>query len=145
MKKWDKRFMRMAKEVSKWSKDPSTQTGCILVSPDRTRTVIGYNGFPAMMPDLDHLYRQKEEKYSRIIHAEMNTLLNSPGSVRGWTAYCYPLFPCDRCAVHLIQAGIARVVSIPLETQHNHWKDALARSVAYFEQSGVEVCIERMK
>ena len=35
MTDWDKRFLKLAKHISKWSKDPSTQVGCVVVGPDR--------------------------------------------------------------------------------------------------------------
>ena len=44
--KWDVRFLRLAHEVAKWSKDPSTKVGCILVK-DKKVISMGYNGFPA--------------------------------------------------------------------------------------------------
>ena len=31
MNKWDERYLRLAKEVSTWSKDPSTQVGAVAV------------------------------------------------------------------------------------------------------------------
>ena len=31
MNKWDTRFLKLAKEIATWSKDPSTQVGAIAV------------------------------------------------------------------------------------------------------------------
>ena len=44
--KWDKRFMRVAREISSWSKDPSKQIGAVAVNSDRRILATGYNGFP---------------------------------------------------------------------------------------------------
>ena len=45
--KWDRRFLRLAREVASWSKDPSTKVGAVLVDPlDNTIVSLGYNGFP---------------------------------------------------------------------------------------------------
>ena len=53
--KWDIRFLEMAKLVASWSKDPSTQVGCVAV---RNRNVIaqGYNGFPRGCDDHELYY-----------------------------------------------------------------------------------------
>ena len=35
MKKWDIRYMKLAQEVSTWSKDPSSQIGAVAIAPDK--------------------------------------------------------------------------------------------------------------
>jgi len=42
--KWDKRFLRIAKEVASWSKDPRSQVGAIAVQSRRI-VATGYNDF----------------------------------------------------------------------------------------------------
>jgi dCMP deaminase len=44
--KWDARFLDLARHVATWSRDPSTQTGAVIVRPNRTIASVGYNGFP---------------------------------------------------------------------------------------------------
>jgi dCMP deaminase len=44
--KWDSYFLRLAKEVSSASKDPSTSCGSVLVDDQRIVISTGYNGFP---------------------------------------------------------------------------------------------------
>lgn len=137
--KWDKRFLDMARLVSTWSKDPSTQTGAVIVRPDKTVLSVGFNGFPKKMNDNDELYADREVKYSRIIHCEMNAVLHSPETVNGCILYTYPFASCDRCAVHMIQAGIVRFVFPELpEDKVERWGEALKKSVAYFEEAGVD-------
>ncbi|MEC8672013.1 MAG: CMP deaminase, partial [Candidatus Thermoplasmatota archaeon] len=46
MSKWDQRFLELAKQISTWSKDPSTQVGCVVVGPDREIRSTGFNGLP---------------------------------------------------------------------------------------------------
>jgi dCMP deaminase len=138
--KWDRRFMVLAKEVSTWSKDPSTQTGAIIVSPDRSDVIIGYNGFPKRMSDDPALYNDRPVKYSRIVHCEMNAVLNAKRSVAGYTLYTHPCISCERCAVHMIAAGIARVVGpMPTADMASRWADMFAKSRAYFKEADVEV------
>jgi dCMP deaminase len=46
MNSWDEFFIKLAFEVSKKSKDPSTKVGCVLVGEDNVLLSIGFNGFP---------------------------------------------------------------------------------------------------
>jgi dCMP deaminase len=146
--KWDLRFLGLAKYVAEWSKDPSTQTGSVLVSPDRKHVVLGYNGFPADMPDTPEVYANREEKYSRIIHCEMNAVLNAKADLQGYTVYTHPFLSCDRCAVHLLQAGVKRFVAPRLEGEAAaRWEPAFVKTRAYILECGatfleVKSCIE---
>lgn len=102
--------MRLAREVSTWSKDPSTKVGAVLVR-DRRIVATGYNGFPRGMVD-DERLDSREAKYKRVIHAEQNCLLYAGiDRSRGGTIYIYGMRgPCNHCAKHLIQAELRRVV-----------------------------------
>jgi dCMP deaminase len=138
--KWDLRFIDLAKHISTWSKDPSTQVGAVLVSPDRTDIIMGYNGFPRNMNDDISLYANRDTKLSRVIHAELNAILLANKSVNGYTLYLWPFISCDRCAVHVIQAGINRVVCpLPNKDQLDRWKDSFDMSLSYFKEANVEV------
>jgi dCMP deaminase len=109
--KWDRRFLEMAKLVASWSKDPSTKCGAVIVRPDKTVCSVGYNGFPRGMEDKPEWYANRQQKYPRIVHSDMNALLSSRDqSMEGYTLYGYPFIPCDRCFVHIMQAGIKRIV-----------------------------------
>jgi len=138
--KWDKRWLGLARYVATFSKDPSTQCGAVIVRQDRTVASIGFNGFPRAMPDQDRHYNDRPEKYSRIIHCEMNALLAMKDSPNGCTLYTWPFLTCERCAVHMIQAGIIRAVA-PKATpeQMERWGDSLAKAERYFAESGVTV------
>lgn len=137
-KKWDLRFLTLAGIISGWSKDPSTKCGAVIVSPDRRQLAMGYNGFPQNMRDDDALYQDREIKYSRVIHAEMNAILNSTHPVTGHTLYVWPFMTCDRCAVHVIQAGIARVVAPHCSTeQWDRWGKSFEAAIYAYEEAGV--------
>jgi dCMP deaminase len=135
--KWDLRFLRLANEVSEWSKDPSTKVGCVIVDPDLNRVVgTGYNGFPRGMVDNEDLYKDREVKLLRTIHAETNAILNSERT-QGCTAYVtHP--PCTSCALVLIQAGIERVVCVlPSEDLMSRWKDSIQKANGFFAEAEV--------
>lgn len=138
--KWDLRFLELAKLVSSWSKDPSTKVGAVIVRPDKSVLSVGFNGFPKNMPDNKEWYDNREEKYSRIVHGEINALIHTNGSVSGSILYTYPFAPCDRCCVQMIQAGIIRIVAPkPSEDALTRWKAAFEKARLYCEQSNVEI------
>lgn len=138
--KWHIRYLELAKLVSTWSKDPSTQTGAVIVRPDNSVASIGYNGFPRGIQDTPERYENREVKYSFVIHCEMNAVLSAHSHVRDCTLYTWPFLSCDRCAVHMIQSGITCVVapSCPPSKQ-DRWNSILEESKARFAEAGVEV------
>lgn len=138
-KRWDVRFLELAQLVSSWSKDPSTKCGAVIVRPDYTIASVGYNGFPKSMADRQEWYDNREEKYSRVVHCEMNAMIHCHEPLGGYTLYTYPFACCDRCAVHMIQAGIKRFVypSIP-EDKVERWGAALKKTEQYYRECGVE-------
>lgn len=109
---WDKRFMDLADHVAKWSKDPSTKVGAIIVNQDKQILSIGYNGFPRGVEDRQWRYDDREMKYLFVAHAERNAIDNAFTDIRGSTLYT-SLCPCNECAKSIIQKGIARVVTKP--------------------------------
>lgn len=134
--KWDLRFLEMAKLVSGWSKDPSTKTGAVIVDSLRVVLAVGFNGFPRDMEVPDTLYHNREEKYSRIIHCEMNALLHAGALPAGCTLYTYPFMSCDRCAVHMIQAGIQRFVApISTDEQFERWGVSFVKAHKYMNEA----------
>lgn len=138
--KWDRRFLEMARLVASWSKDPSTKTGAVIVRPDRTVASVGFNGFPKWMEDHPHLYEDRAEKYSRIVHCEMNSLLHCKDDVKGYTLYTVPFMSCDRCAVHMIQAGIIRFVfPTPTDDQLSRWGESFKKTRQYAQECGIKM------
>lgn len=134
--KWDYRFLEAAKFFAQWSKDPSTKTGAVIVRPDKTIAGIGYNGFPKNMSDAPELYNNREEKYSRVVHCEVNALLHSYECVQGYTLYTWPFASCDRCCVQMLQAGITRFVfPEPSVDALTRWGDAFKRTKSYIEEA----------
>ena len=112
MTDWDKRFLQLAKHISEWSKDPSTQVGCVVVGPDRELRSTGFNGLPRGIEDNEQRLNNREIKYPLICHAEENAIIHAARigmSLKDCTAYVtWP--PCTRCARSLIQAGISTIV-----------------------------------
>jgi dCMP deaminase len=142
--KWDKRFMEMAEVISSWSKDPSSKIGAVIVNSERRILATGYNGFPRGINDTEKRLNDRDEKYPRIIHAEMNALMNAlynGVSVKDATLYVHGLPVCPACAKCIIQAGIKRVVTND-KTNKGCWEEVFnAQSFPMFQEAGVEVTI----
>lgn len=137
MDRWDLRFLALARHVAQWSKDPSTKAGAVVVRGKRIVS-LGFNGFPRGMRDDAALYADRESKYSRVVHAEINAILFAERPVKWCTLYTWPFSPCDRCAVQVIQAGVARVVFPALpDDKVARWKAAMDRSKDYFREAAV--------
>lgn len=143
--KWDKRFLRIAKEVSTWSTcvRDNRQVGSVIVR-DKRIIATGYNGAPSGVVNCaqrGYCLRDKlgiasgtraEVCYST--HAEQNALIQAAKlgiSVDGATCYVTHR-PCVICTKLLINAGIKRIVyaeSYPDEF-----------SVQLLEEAGIELC-----
>jgi len=135
---WEEYFMGVAMLSAKRSKDPSTQVGACIVSPDNKIVGTGYNGFPQGCSDDEFPWSRDggrfESKYAYVVHAELNAILNSNGSVRGCTIYV-ALFPCEECAKAIIQAGIKEVVYASDKYSET---DGVRASKRMLEAAGVE-------
>lgn len=141
--KWDLRFYDVARLVSTWSKDPSRKIGAVIVNDDRRILATGYNGFPRGIEDTHDRLHDRDEKYPRIVHAEMNALMNALYNgvpVKGATMYVYGLPICSQCCKSVIQAGIKKVViEYPIEAP-GKWRESWEQqSKPMFEEAGVEI------
>ena len=136
--KWDVRFLRLAHEVAKWSKDPSTKVGCILVK-DKKVISMGYNGFPAGISDDLSRLEDRSTKYEMTVHAEVNAVTNAALhglSTAGSTAYV-TFSPCSRCAAVLINAGISTVVISAHTIIPDRWLDNFRLAAGLLNEAGV--------
>tara|TARA_R110002050_G_scaffold283273_2_gene431614 strand:+ start:1157 stop:1591 length:435 start_codon:yes stop_codon:yes gene_type:complete len=136
LKKWDLRFIEMARNAASWSKDPSTQVGSVIVDDDKRVVSVGYNGFPKGVSDDERLY-DREEKYKMIVHAERNALLFANKDVKNCNLFTYPFMPCSVCAGMIIQAGIKRVVTV--KNSNNRWQKDFVISRKMFKEAEVDL------
>lgn len=143
---WDIRFLKLAKHISEWSKDPSTKVGAV-VSDEKNRIIsVGYNGFPRDIPDDEELLNNRTKKYQIVLHGEENAILFAQKDLDGCTVYTYPFPPCSHCASIIIQKGIKRVVSIsPTNEQVERWGDSMGIAFNSFRKAGVEFVAVEME
>ena len=139
--KWDLRFIGLAQHISKWSKDPSTKVGCVVVGEDREIRSTGFNGFPRGIDDDEDRLMDREKKYPLICHAEENAIMHAARigvSLKDSTAYVtWP--PCSRCARSLIQAGIKEIVYPETGKIPDRWIEDFTISDSMLNEAGVAV------
>jgi len=131
MTKWDQRGLDLAQHIASWSKDPSTKVGAVVMDHKHRVLGVGYNGFPRRIEDDSRLHN-KEEKYPRVVHAEVNAILNSAKG--GVSLYCTH-FPCADCAGFIIQAGITTVISVSVNLPA--WGESQEIAHQMFTEAGV--------
>ena len=131
---WNKRYMKLAKEVSTWSKDPSSKIGAVAIGNKGQVLAQGYNGFPRGIGDDGDRLEDRDKKYSYMVHAEMNCIYNATYngvSLDGAELYVYGLPVCSECAKGIIQVGIKSVymeeINIP-----DRWEKASTLSRKLF-------------
>lgn len=139
MLKWDRRFLNLAKLISTFSKDPSTKVGAVIVDSKNRLVSTGYNGFPRGVSDNEELLNDRDEKYIRIIHAELNAILFARKDLSGNTLYSWPFQPCGACASIIIQCEIARVVSVTCDIER--WKKSFEIANVLFKEASVNLCL----
>ncbi len=139
--KWDARFIELARHISGWSKDPSTQVGCVVVGEDREIRSTGFNGFPRGIEDDSARLEDRDQKIPLICHAEENAIMHAARigvSLKGCVAYVtWP--PCTRCSRSLVQAGIVEVVYPEDIEIPDRWKEDFELSASMMEEAGIIV------
>jgi len=128
--RYDKAYLRMAKEWAKLSHCKRKQVGAIIVK-DRMIISDGYNGTPTGFENCC----EDDEGYTKwyVLHAEANAILkvaSSTQSCKGATLYV-TLSPCTECSKLIHQSGIVRVVFI------DAYKDC--SGIDFLKKAGVQV------
>lgn len=134
--KWNKRYLDMAKLVSTWSKDPSTQCGAVIVNADNEIVSVGFNGFPKNVIDTEARLNNRELKYAITLHAERNAILFAKQSLKDCTLFTFPMQCCSECAAMAIQSGIKRHVS--LSYQPERWQKSFELANEMFQEANVK-------
>jgi dCMP deaminase len=139
---WDERFLELAFHVAKWSKDPSSQVGCVVVGADKRDVTFGYNGFPPGIAD-DERLNNRDTKYKLVRHAEANALSLARGRFKPVTLYVtHP--PCMKCTVEIVGEGVKRVVSgEPTADFIKRWGEQMEDSRKMLEEA--KITIEHFK
>ena len=136
----ERRLLRAAVEMAKRSSDPSSKFGAILTDPEGRVLGVGFNGFPDGIEE-DERMNDRPTKYELVVHAEMRAMLDAVSRryPLAGTVLFVSTVPCCRCAVHIIEAGIARVVSErPTPDYCSRWGDSIQRTIGLFREAEVQ-------
>lgn len=128
--KFDKAYLRIAKEWGKLSHCNRRQVGALIVK-DRMIISDGYNGTPTGFENPC----EDEDGYTKwyVLHAEANAILKvaaSTQSCKGATLYI-TMSPCKECSKLIHQSGITRLV------YNTDYKDN--SGLDFLEKAGVEI------
>jgi len=128
--KYDKAYLRIAKEWGQLSFCERKQVGAIIVK-DRMIISDGFNGTPTGFEN----FCEDEKGYTKwyVLHAEANAIskvASSTQSCKGATLYI-TLSPCKECSKLIHQSGIIRVV------YSKAYKDG--SGLRFLEKAGIEV------
>ena len=142
---WGKKYTNLAKEISTWSKDPSTQVGAVVIGEKGQLLSQGYNGFPRGINDTDDRLNNRERKYELVVHAEMNAIYNASFngvSLKDSTLYVYGLPICSECAKGIIQVGIKKVIATRPKIYNSEWDKSTKAAEALFREAEVMYLID---
>ena len=128
--KFDKAYLRIAREWGKLSHCNRKQVGALIVK-DRMIISDGYNGTPTGFENPC----EDEDGYTKwyVLHAEANAILKVAGSTqscKGATLYI-TMSPCKECSKLIHQSGITRLV-YNIDYKDNSGLD-------FLEKAGVEI------
>lgn len=138
--RWDKYGMEKAKLAATMSKDPSTQVGAYICDMLNRPVSEGFNGFPRGVHDTPERLHDRAQKYPRMVHAELNAILNAPvGIPPGSTLYVYGFVPCANCAGAIIQSGIKRVFSLTTAKDRVSYDDSYGIMKSMFNEADVSL------
>tara|TARA_B110000483_G_C18032792_1_gene479432 strand:+ start:412 stop:864 length:453 start_codon:yes stop_codon:yes gene_type:complete len=139
-KKWGDRYLGLAREVSTWSKDPSTKVGAVIIGNDGEVLSQGFNGFPRGISDNPSRLKDRDKKYKLVVHAEMNAIYNAGlngVSLKDSTLFVYGLPVCNECAKGIIQVGIKTVVAKRPKDYNKDWDESIKDAEALFKEAEV--------
>lgn len=128
--KYDKAYLKIAREWSKLSYCKRKQVGAIIVK-DKMIISDGYNGTPSGFENCCEDEENNTKWY--VLHAEANAILKVAGSTQSCqdaTLYI-TLSPCKDCSKLIHQSGIKRVVYF------DEYKDT--SGIDFLRKAGVEV------
>lgn len=135
VRKWDMRYLNLARLVAGWSKDPSTKCGAVIVDVDNHIVSVGFNGLPRGVRDSESRLTNRHTKYHMIVHAERNAMLFANQSLKACTVYTWPFQACSECTSMLIQAGIHRHVSV--RSGNDRWAESWGYAIDMMREADV--------
>lgn len=149
---FDKWCLEQALKAARNSIDPNTRVGALIVGAAGVMA-LGFNHFPTGVRASLGRLQDRDTKLRYMVHGEMAALLTAlaglGAGVIGGTLYLAAIdaetgekwggAPCENCTKHLIQAGIKRIVTLPMKNASSRWKEEIERSQATLKEAGVSL------
>jgi len=135
-------YLKLAYQVAaKYSTDPSTQNGAVLVDACGNILADAANCFPTGIKETRDRW-ERPLKYKYVEHAERNVLFSAAKrgiSTRSAKMYV-PWFACPDCARAIIQCGITEVIGHKKISDHapERWEEAVHIGLSLLRESGVQ-------
>lgn len=112
---WTIRFLRQARENSRYSKDKGLKVGAVIALEKRGSGPGAFNGLPQGVPDIEELLDDadivaKGMKNRASLHAEENAIYFAQRDLTGHTIYVYGRKPCAHCTAVILQNGITEII-----------------------------------
>lgn len=109
---WIDRYIKLAKEVASWSKDPSTKVGAFIVDSQNRTVSSGFNGAAPEFDD-EWVLDSRTRKLLYTDHAEHNAIKFADKKRLVGSSIFVTQPPCNTCAEKIIDAGIKYVYYLP--------------------------------
>lgn len=140
--KWNDRFIKLALEVSKWSKDYK-KVGCVIVNVD-TRKVLatGFNGMPQWFDDINLHGLDSYDRGRMISHAEINALNTLDKSNYNEDLIMYITKPpCKWCSLSIVNSSIniKQIIYIPNSNLEFDIKYCVNESLDILSQNNIKL------
>ena len=136
------KYLEVARVIAQnFSKDQSSQVGCVIIGPSGESRGWGYNGSPrGCTADEDERGRERPEKYYWFSHAEANAIANAArlGIPLEGASIIVTHPPCMDCARAIVQSGIKEVWCATPDSEFLcRWVEHTRRARKLFEECGV--------
>lgn len=133
--------MYLAEQASLKSPDPSMKCGTVLVKNGDV-VGVGCNDMPRGCSQAPEVW-ERPLKYERVVHGEVNAVIEAGDNAFGSIAYCWPPGcgpACSRCAAVMIQAGVKQVYFVDKGTfSSEKWNEPVLLGNKMFGEAGIEL------
>lgn len=140
--KWAGRLLKLANDISTWSKDESTKVGAVITTEEGEPVSWGFNGMPKGIDDTIPERHIRPLKYKWMCHAERNAMDLAPkGDLSGCVMFV-TFSPCSGCAQSIIQRKLRTVVidsSGTVDKVPERWTEDMTVALEMLKEAGVNI------
>lgn len=133
--------MIAAFKVALQSKDPSSQTGAVILGQTGDIIGVGFNGTPRGVDDTEARRTDRETKLRFYEHAERRAIAQAARLGQATYRACLvsPWVGCTECDRMIIESGIRHVVRFPVVYGDDHWGESIRFGDELMQEAGVAI------